>query len=142
LRQDVRDADKVFWEQKVLEADVKVKKTYEDYTLYKKYVEEWNQACFNLEKFGDHEINLVKRFQLKQKKIDDLYWKLICAIKSQQHYNEQNDIIKIRLQYFDIALMLDVDKKKIKETANVIFEDDISSLNQIEYWKKAIKALL
>jgi hypothetical protein len=142
MRQDVRNADKVFWAEKVLAAEIKVKQAHEDYTLYKKYVEDWNQSCFNLEKFGDYESNLVKRFQLKQIKIDDLYWKLICAIKDQQHYNEQNDIIKIRLQYFDIALMLEVDKKKIKETANVIFKDDVSSLIQIEYWKKAIKALL
>lgn len=142
LSKEVRDKLKKYWVQKVIDADLKVQKAYEDYTTYKTYVEEWKQAINNLEKYGDYDANFTKMLKLKSTKMKKLYWDLTCAISSQQHYNTQLDLINIRLRYFEVAIMLNIDKKKINETVNVIFPDDILPLTEIQYWKKEIESLL
>jgi hypothetical protein len=142
LSKEVRDKLKKYWVQKVIDADLKVQKAYENYTTYKTYVEEWKQVINNLEKYGDYDTNFTKMLKLKNTKMKKLYWDLTFAISSQQHYNTQLDLINIRLRYFEVAIMLNIDKKKINETVNVIFPNDISPLIEIQHWKKEIELLL
>jgi len=142
LSQKVRDEFKQYWVQKVIDANLKVKKAYDDFSTYKMLVEEWKEVINNLEKFGDYDDNFTKILKLKNAKIKKLYWNLTCAISSQTHYNTQLDLVNIRLRYYEVAVMLDIDKDKINETVNVIFPDNITAIEEIQHWEKEIESLL
>ena len=77
LSQKVRDEFKQYWVQKVIDANLKVKKAYDDFSTYKMLVEEWKEVINNLEKFGDYDANFTKILKLKNAKITPLathYW--------------------------------------------------------------------